>query len=564
MHEAAVALASDVLTLSPDETRRVFSQNLARLDEQIASMRAETAKLAPREYDPGMFLNLCLSVIERYYLTGDMGMLNEIISLLQEYLWPDPPESCDHPAYEDLIDSLATALEARYEQTMQDEDIMEAIELHKNSLMLRNSLQLDTSPARCGLGAAYYALLVANRTGYDDYFELALDNLRDALKVMPSSHPLRARTAVYHSLISNRNPEGDDASDISSSYDGENPLLKALTVARDALSCAPVGHPDYAFSIIVAGRMLHAFTALQTDPDAAQRRTIIQAMRSAPALIEFIHHPYYPASALSLNLALVRLPEVPKDPRSLEELVCQAREAWRNCNRSSVLVVMVAKDLVAALDEAYHCTKNLENLSEGIEVGRELTEFSPDHRPFLHDLAIALRERYLRTGSQDDLQEALELSPKCLSMNQIPPDVSEAGYLQLAGQLHADCFSVTGAMSDIDYANEYFESSIALVPSLEGAILNGVTNDVVEALHQRLTQMAEPIRGLEEPLSTGHGRRFSATLSTNTSRAALVTVFEDFLRRASDSMGKGKTPLCTGTNDVILSTGTLTKQTSVH
>jgi hypothetical protein len=525
-----LALASDILSISSDETRRAFSEYGSCLDEKIALARQKLATCAPRECDAETCYDLSLSIFERYYLSGDMELLNETIPILQEFLYPDPPASCNHEIYVHLIDIQAFSLRARYEQTMNQEDLEEAIELHKNSLMIRSSLQLDPSPSLYGLGGAYSTTLLAKRPGYEDFNELALQNLDAALQAMPTSHPLRSRTLSQMNMV--LVCVLDDA-------DGrEDKLLEIIGMARDAMQYASPGHPDLAFSIHTACRTLYESALLPAHWNGAHWNTVIRAIRFGSTLLDPIRHPYYPTSVLSLAVGIARHEDESQDSPMLEMLVCQARESRERCDRRSVLFMMVAQDLAIVLGEAYRRSGDLKYLDEMVLVWQDIVQTCPDHRPFLHHLATAQRQRFLRTGSQEDLEAAMELSQKCTSMNQVPPEVGEAEYLKLAGQLHTDSFGLSGEVADLDSANANVESCLALLPSLDTSVLDGVAADVVKACYLRLTRH-------EGKVSANQARDWkccSDALSAQKPRTTFLAILEKSMHQLSEGQ-EGRTKL---------------------
>ncbi|KAM0444970.1 hypothetical protein ACHAQK_002513 [Fusarium lateritium] len=166
------------------------------------------------------------------------------------------------------------------------------------------------------------------------------------------------------------------------------------------------------------------------------------------------------------NLASVLLKKfirVQNDAMELDQAIALSREAAASVPKDHPDLATYLNRLMAGLNKRHDRKGSVENLEEGIQVGRHIVEVTKDvynGRAFaVSTLAVLLKKRFKIQGSLADLDEAIEVSQRALSLT--PEDSpSRTEHWKTLGDLFAGRFSKTRDESDIRQTVENYRAAV--------------------------------------------------------------------------------------------------------
>ncbi|KAM0206201.1 hypothetical protein ACHAQI_008500 [Fusarium lateritium] len=166
------------------------------------------------------------------------------------------------------------------------------------------------------------------------------------------------------------------------------------------------------------------------------------------------------------NLASVLLKKfirVQDDAMELDQAIALSREAAASVPKDHPDLATYLNRLMAGLNKRHDRKGSVEDLEEGIQVGRHVVEITKDvynGRAFaVSTLAVLLKKRFKIQGSLTDLDEAIEVSQRALSMT--PEDSpSRTEHWKTLGDLFAERFSKTRDHSDIRQTVENYRAAV--------------------------------------------------------------------------------------------------------
>jgi tetratricopeptide (TPR) repeat protein len=359
----------------------------------------------------------------------------------------------DHPDRAERAASLGYHLYMRYWNTGDISLIDEVIEVERESLALRPPGHLGRAKSCADLAVSLHARY--NQTGDVALLDEAIELEREALALRPSGHPDRARScANLGGLLHGRhNQTGDVAL-----------LDEAIELQREALALQTPGHSDQAISCANLGSSLHA--RYRQTGDVALLDETIELDREALALRP-PGHPDLADSCANLGLSLHARYQQTGDVALLDEAIGLDREALALQPPGHPDRAWSCANLGVSLCLRYDQTGGVALLDEAIELEREALALRPSGHPdrarSCVNLGGLLHGRHNQTGDVALLDEAIELQREALAL-QPPGDPDRAGsYANLGSSLH-DRYQQTGDIAQLDEAIELKREALALRP----------------------------------------------------------------------------------------------------
>ncbi|KAH7117313.1 CHAT domain-containing protein [Dactylonectria macrodidyma] len=192
---------------------------------------------------------------------------------------------------------------------------------------------------------------------------------------------------------------------------------------------------------------------------------------------------------------------------------------------------MFLNNLGNRLGDRYSRTESMTDLEEAIQVGREATNATPPDHPDragrLNNLGIRLHDRYSRTGAITDLEEAIRIGREAI--NATPPDhPNQAIFLNNLGNRLGDRYSLTGAMADLEEAIQVGRQAVDATP-LDHPNRAGRLNNHGNRLSDRYSQTGA-MADLEEAIQVGR----EAVDATSSDHPNLATFLNSLGNRLGD------------------------------
>ncbi|KAK2134077.1 CHAT domain-containing protein [Fusarium oxysporum II5] len=250
---------------------------------------------------------------------------------------------------------------------------------------------------------------------------------------------------------------------------GEKGPIEALSVAREAVKAIPDGSPMAATCLNNLGRLLRHKFVFERDPrdlDEAVEVFRRSVDGSLPDLEE------------SIELARRALKDTTEDDPEIIDLVIDlmvrlrksertgsvsASEEAEHSSRSTLLHL-----LAGSFSDRYVLTGTIDDLNQQIVFSRQAIDSTsiddPERVSRLAGLAVGLSDRYVRTGALGDLSETIRIATMAFEQTQEGSDDWATHACNLSGYL-LTLYERTGEQLDLDTAIALAKGSVDATPT---------------------------------------------------------------------------------------------------
>lgn len=423
-------------------------------EESLALGRTTSELNRPDDSDRAKYLsNAGVSLLRSYEVSGGEDDLSAAIGALEEALGACGPDDQDRGG---ILSNLGNALLRRSELTGSDADLKASIRAHRDAVAATPAGDPNRGKRLTNLSTVLCASFI--RLTRDADLDEAIVTARDALALVGPTSPDRPG-ALYAlgGALEARFMRGGALDDLD---DG-------IRLFREVVGQASPSHADRALLIGNLGAFLmvrHQWTGAVADLDAAIEMAQ-SAVDTAP-----VGYFYRPALLSFLGSALHDRAGLPEPPpgRSREDLLDQAvatgGEALAATPPGHHERARYVNALAVSLHERAQLTGSEADLNEAVDRAEEAAQVGQPSLAGSHDaeragwlsnLATFLRHRADRTGSTADLDRALAVS--YLAINAIPPDHhTRAALLMNVGQCMRDEFSRRGDRKALVLARQMY------------------------------------------------------------------------------------------------------------
>jgi tetratricopeptide (TPR) repeat protein len=374
----------------------------ADLDEAVR--RAHQAVMdAPIDHPQRaiMLSSLGLALQARYGSNGDPADLNRSINALRRAADAVMP---GEPGASLYLSNLAAAIKQRYLTSRDTSDLDEAISLGRDAMAIAEPGDWSTPMCAGNLASALYVRFTAQHGVADlrDAVSAAADAVRSA---GPDDPNWATYVDIATGLVTEVASLGDRWPDVEDAVR----LSQATTAILDPME------PENVSLLAALQRLL--LTKLRRQPDAA---TAYECVAAGKLLLERLPNDIRRAAVLSdIALAEQALFDVSGDIRALDEAIRTLQAAVDADPRNDWL-----SNLSNALRRRYERLGTLDDLDRAVQASRRAVEEAAADHParakHLSNLALALRMRYEHLGEPRDLDQAVETGRRAISS--VAPD----------------------------------------------------------------------------------------------------------------------------------------------
>jgi tetratricopeptide (TPR) repeat protein len=460
--------------------------NRPDLDEAVIVTRQAARQASPDDpVRPVILGSLGVALMQRFGLTEDIKDLEEAEAAAREGVTLVPERN---PQRALLLRNLTAITATKAAHTNHRQDLNEAVRLGRIAADGRDPFAL------AALGHAL--VLRAMQTNELDDLKEAVGLLDEALARIDPSHPERHSVATMAELAHNAMPK---PTPLEPSTEHANPAMYLLNKF--------IEHGDKAdlYAAVEAARQEDLRTQswiLQASFDhTGNTEHLEQAVTTARAA----GSPLHLGGALRLRFA------VTGDPTDIDEAVQCARNAAKAAQPPDNIALhqtMLSQTLRARL--AFRPTRA--DADEMVEAARaavaNCTTTDRAAAGYLHNLAVALRDRFEHTGDLAELDEAIRLAHQ--GIDRTPPGHAlRTGRLADLGAIYFTRYRHLGKREDLDSAIQYTRSGSPSPPNDSSTRLANLAvalrlrfhltndeadiNEAVEAARQALAQQRIPV-----------------------------------------------------------------------
>jgi CHAT domain-containing protein/tetratricopeptide (TPR) repeat protein len=471
----------------------------------------------------GPLINLANQLYTRFEHRGNDEDLDEAIALHREWL-------ALHPDRSSSLSNLANQLSIRFDHRGNVEDLEEAITLDREALALRPADHPDRSSSLNHLAVRLSTRF--DHKGNDEDLDEAIALDREALALRPADHPDRS-SSLNHLAVR-----------LSTRFDhkgNDEDLDEAIALYREVLALCPVDHPDRSSSlnhlaIRLSTRFNHRGNAKDLDEAIALHK---EALTSCP-----VGHPDRPSSLINLANELSTRFDHRGNVEDLDQAIALQREALAlhpvgHTDRSLTL-----HSLGNVLSTRFDHRGNAEDLIQAIALHREALDLRPvghaDRPLSLHSLGNVFSTRFDCQGNAEDLDQAIALHREALALRPVGHPDRPSSLTGVANQLSTLC-DHRGNAEALDQVIALHREALALHPVGHPVRPSSLIN-LANALSTRFQHQgnAEDLNESRENL-----RRASALLTQNDPRqltvhSSLATVYLSFHRSGLHGTGPGE------------------------
>ncbi|WP_345074797.1 CHAT domain-containing protein [Phytohabitans flavus] len=430
----------------------------ADLDGAIELLRA--AVNGSTDADPSMLparANLGTALLACFQHRSDAGALEEAIALLRTVV--DETEA-DDPRLAIRLSNLANSLRSHFEQWGDQQILLEAARMGQRAIEVAAS-QPERAAYQSSLGQSLRLLF--EETGQDGYLDEAVTVSRDAVANTVESHvDLGRRRSNLGILLLTRLRRTGRRIDLD----------EAVAAMRSAMQGRPTTNPDHALTLSNLGIALltqfhytgrradlveataHTRTAVQVTPSDHPDRLMLLSNLGSVLQSRFEYDGIRDDLAETVRLLERAVTQLPPESRLRATvasnlsvvLAGQLGTAKEPDADTAVAAVRFARDAVAARPEespsraialgnlvgvlvaqaqARPAETDEAELEEAVSAGREALSLLAGDHPAIAvvqaNLATALRTRFERHRSDEDLQEALSLWTRAARLEAATP-----------------------------------------------------------------------------------------------------------------------------------------------
>lgn len=379
---------------------------------------------------------------------GALALLDELIGLLEEAVSRTPHDDERHP---DLLARLSGTLMRRFQRDHQPQDIDRAVAGHRAALAAvgPDGSLTDRGEHLTNLGLALQARYKAGPSSDAADLDEAVSAFHAALDALPGDAVLRAGVLTnLGGALTERYEITRDAAD----------LAAALDARREAVRDLPEEHPQRPLALVnVAVTLLTAVRLPPVPPPPPAARSASAdlvaeavALHRTALILTPEDNPRHPAMLGCLGSALVTQHQETGDRRPLHEAVVHLQRAVQLCETRGRPDAPY-KDLSSALLMRHLLTGALGDLDDAVATGLAALDAEPEQADLLDHLATMLSTRYERTGSPDDLAEAIERGRAAVTAS-VPGTGGHAMHSHNLALAHSRRHQLLGDPADLDEA----------------------------------------------------------------------------------------------------------------
>ncbi|KAF8200073.1 CHAT domain-containing protein [Mycena galopus ATCC 62051] len=405
---------------------------------------------------------------------GQIRFLNEAIKLRRKAL-----QSALRRARDLHLDSLASTLQTRFEAVGDQNDIDEAVDLHRKALSIRVGTHHKHDISLLNLVNALRSRFdrLGNRKDIDEAIEL----LRKLVDMQPSRH--LNRLGCLNGLAVALQTRFDN-------FGVMKDMMEAIQMFRDALAIHSPTDSHRADSLSNLGTALTARFEQSGDvEDMAEAVALHREVLS----ITSVGHPDRGHALNQLANSILAHFRISGDSADIDESVKLHRKALSLYSQDDPEHGSVLDDLANALWTRYFQGNNPCDINESVDLHRQSLAFYSDPHTGrggrLHNLAVSLQTRYENLGDPHDMTDAIELHREALLLHAVPHPDRPKSLTHLADALKTR-FDDTGDQKDIDESIRLHRESIQL--QLSDKVQASASNSLANAILSRFEQWRDP------------------------------------------------------------------------
>ncbi|MDQ6906023.1 MAG: CHAT domain-containing protein [Chloroflexota bacterium] len=428
-----------------------LSGRRADLDAAITVWGDAASLSAPGSPEPAQFLNnVSVALRDRFVRFADQADLDEAIAASERAEEATPHDSPNRAIYSY---NLGLALLAQYRRTASLDDLARSIGCFEGALDDLPAGSPHRSTILNGLGSGLSTRY--SRTGDIDDLTHAIEQWELAVDATLPETQQRANhlNSLGHGLKSRFDRTG-------SSED----LDRAILVWEEAVAATPLNAPSRRGRRNNLGLGLKARYRLAgnvSDLELAILEFRASVEGESPASLD------YPARLSNLANALRHRYLYTGQLSDLEEAIRLLRDAAANVTRNSPDRLAILNNLGLALNARFWRTKDPTDLSNAIEALREATHAPSSgvfHDARFNSLAVALRDRYLLSGTGADLEEAVSIWEEIVT--RIPASTTDRPrYLNNLGLGMRNRYARTRDTQDLARAIACYDEALSATPA---------------------------------------------------------------------------------------------------
>jgi tetratricopeptide (TPR) repeat protein len=456
--------------------RHQATGNPSDLDESIALGRATVKQVG--EADPYYALyvsNLAAALVSRFELKGDARDLESAIELLALRIRNSAELHAYNPAY---FINFSTALVHRFRILRREGDLLQAIDHCLQYIAIVENQQGDATPALQMLQEI--TILADQELEPASLFLILTESVYEPIRDVSSQFSERTKLLL---LI------GAALSAKFSRTGEERYLNKSLEILSESSKDVSPEDSNYPLHRAAVGEAL-----IQYYVHTGDGRHLEEAISTLERAIELCApNPTVVSPILeTMAVALLSRFEGTGNISDLDGSILYARRALQTDDKPSATMLM---HLSGALRRRFECTSNGADLDEAVSLAVQATEEgssdSESQRLRLHtNLGTALYSRFSRSADPSDLNRAISLLRNATSVSGGVGSDGETLYSNLAGAL-SQRFLLSGNQDDIDEAVEVGLRSIqreSSHPSYCGRLTNVSTIAMQRYLRSRIME----------------------------------------------------------------------------
>jgi len=470
--EGAAVHASAVLNGLADQAHRAQdAETLAALP--VMWQRITSALPAGSKVRPVMLANVCLALLNRYLIAGDLYDLDAAVSVGQQAVATAADDDPELPA---IYHDLTRALTLRFERSADRADIDGAIASIEQAMTL--SATEAPPPARYLSSYANSLLLRFNHAGDLADLNNAIDASRLAVLVADDDDRPYLLRAVAIALVRRF--------DATANKDDLDHAIFAFRHGLDLIPADSDARPAFLAGLGNGLRTRFGLTFDAEDLDEA-----VSMARQSVAEARDTHHPERPLYLDGLGIALTLRTALGGGPQDADEAVAACREAVATIGTTHHLRPQLLNNLSAALKAR---SATLADIDEAITLVREAVSLAlPGHADrgrFLLGLCSALLDRFWKSDDPADIAEAVTVGRQMLEA--IPPAHSNRGNaLFIFGEaLRQQAYLPGAAAGILDEAVTAMRQAVAATPP--GGARANVLASLGVTLRQRFRRTKDP------------------------------------------------------------------------
>ncbi|KAH6880715.1 CHAT domain-containing protein [Thelonectria olida] len=392
-----------------------------------------------------IFQNLGSQLGSRYLRTGAPGDIDEAVGFGRLALDSMVEEN---PYRLIALDSLAVNLGFRFSMTADMKDIEESIQLLREAGEMAED---EAERPRILSNLAMHLHMRFERTAALSDLHEAVRVARESVENTPSDH-LKLGQHLHTLSI--------QLGELYTRMGTIDDLTEAIRIAEEAVEATP--NDDQLFPSYLDNLSCQLGDLFQR---LGHRDDLDKAIASSRKAVEMTpaNHIDLPNTLSNLSRRLGDLYSESGSIADIEEAVQVATKCLELTPSNHADMPDFLYTLANSLGLRYEETRELSSLEEAIRVAKQGLDIAPDDPFLLNTLAIFLRNRFLRVGEVKDLNQAIPVVERAISVT--PLEHADLGTrLQSLANILSDRYMVTGALADLERSIEVMRQSLAATP----------------------------------------------------------------------------------------------------